>query len=152
MFAKIVSVGRRLDQKLFDLASKHSVLFLQLSIGLIYLWFGLLKFFPGYSPAEGLATETLRIVSFGLLEDAVLIYVLASWELFIGVCMLLRIKTKFIIWVLLLHMAGTLSPLVLLPHQTFAQPPLGFSLVGQYIMKNLVIIGAAFVIYSKRAK
>ena len=38
--------------------SKISLTLLRISIGVIYLWFGALKFFHGYSPAED-----LRIVS-----------------------------------------------------------------------------------------
>jgi hypothetical protein len=43
-------------------------------------------------------------------------------------------------------MPGTFLPLVLLPKVCFTVFPFGLTLEGQYIVKNLVIIGAALVI------
>jgi hypothetical protein len=45
-------------------------------------------------------------------------------------------------------MPGTFLPLVLLPEVCFTLAPFGLTLEGQYIVKNLVIIGAALVIGS----
>jgi hypothetical protein len=45
-------------------------------------------------------------------------------------------------------MPGTFLPLVLLPEVCFTVIPWGLTLEGQYIVKNLVIIGAALVIGS----
>jgi uncharacterized membrane protein YkgB len=44
------------------------------------------------------------------------------------------------------QMAGTFLPLFLLPQVTFTHFPYALTLEGQYIVKNLVIIGAAMVI------
>ncbi len=46
--------------------SKKSITFLRISIGIIYFWFGALKFFHGYSPAEDLAINTINELTFGL--------------------------------------------------------------------------------------
>jgi hypothetical protein len=46
-------------------------------------------------------------------------------------------------------MAGTFLPLVLLPEVVWTSFPLGLTLEGQYIIKNLVVIGAALVIGSR---
>jgi hypothetical protein len=43
-------------------------------------------------------------------------------------------------------MPGTLAPLVLLPARVFTVMPVGLTLEGQYIVKNLVLIAAALVI------
>jgi hypothetical protein len=43
-------------------------------------------------------------------------------------------------------MPGTFLPLVLLPEVCFTVIPFGLTLEGQYIVKNLVIIGSALVI------
>jgi hypothetical protein len=43
-------------------------------------------------------------------------------------------------------MPGTFLPLILLPEQCFKVFPFVLTLEGQYIVKNLVIIGAALVI------
>jgi uncharacterized membrane protein YkgB len=50
------------------------------------------------------------------------------------------------ILLLALQMPGTMLPLVLLPEVCFTQPPFGLTLEGQYIIKNLVLIGAALVV------
>jgi hypothetical protein len=43
-------------------------------------------------------------------------------------------------------MVGTFLPVVLLPDVVFATFPYGLTLEGQYIAKNLVVIGAALVV------
>jgi uncharacterized membrane protein YkgB len=40
--------------------SSRSVTLLRYSIGIIYVWFGILKFFHGYSPAEDIAIMTIH--------------------------------------------------------------------------------------------
>ena len=48
---------------------------------------------------------------------------------------------------MLLQMAGTFLPLVILPHITFQDGnPLLPTLEGQYIIKNIIIITAALII------
>ena len=46
-------------------------------------------------------------------------------------------------------MPGTFLPLVLLPEVCFISIPFNLTLEGQYIVKNLVIIGSALVIGSR---
>jgi uncharacterized membrane protein YkgB len=66
----------------------------------------------------------------------------------IGVCLLHRKLLRAGIALLLLQMAGTFLPLVLLPDVSFATVPLVPSLEGQYILKNLVLISGALVVAS----
>ncbi len=47
---------------------------------------------------------------------------------------------------LFVQMPGTLTPLVLFPQETFRVFPYAPTLEGQYIIKNLVLIGAAIVV------
>ena len=47
----------RIEVKWIQLLDKYAFDFLRISIGLIYAVFGLLKFFPQYSPAEQLAAD-----------------------------------------------------------------------------------------------
>jgi hypothetical protein len=46
-------------------------------------------------------------------------------------------------------MPGTFLPLVLRPEICFIDFPFNLTLEGQYIIKNLVLIGAAMVVGSK---
>ncbi len=115
---------------------------LAISIGIVYLWFGSLKFFPDLSPAEGLAKNTIHQLTLGFLPDAWSIILLAILEVGIGILLLLGIWRRFTIGVALAHMALTFTPLVLFPLESFQQPPLVPTLLGQYIGKNLVIVAA----------
>ena len=47
---------------------------------------------------------------------------------------------------LFLQMPGTALPLVLLPEVVWTAFPYGLTLEGQYIVKNLVLIGAGLVL------
>jgi hypothetical protein len=40
-------------------------------------------------------------------------------------------------------------PLILLPEICFTQPPFGLTLEGQYIVKNIFLVSAAFMIGGK---
>lgn len=48
----------------------HSITVLRISLGLVFLAFGALKFVPGASPAGALAARTLDTLSLGLVSGA----------------------------------------------------------------------------------
>lgn len=143
-------LSNSIDFRFHHFTSRYGILLLELSIGIIYFWFGALKFFPGLSPAEELAGDTLTVLTFGIIPQMVLLWGLASFEIIIGVLLLIRVKFKAVTWILLFHMLGTLSPMIIFPDMVFADFPFSFTIVGQYIMKNLVIISAALVTHSNR--
>lgn len=113
---------------------------LRIAMGIIFIWFGALK--PlGLSPAEALvarATAWIPIPGF--------LYILAAWEIAIGVCFLFPRLTRWAVMLLFLHMPGTMLPLITLPDETFVRFPYALSIEGQYIIKNLVLIAAGIVI------
>ena len=119
---------------------------LRVSIGIIYVWFGLLKFFPGASPAEGLARETIHLLTNGLVSPALSLLLLAIWETLTGALMISGLYSKWIIRVALIHMVCTFTPFLLLPSLSFVSVPFVLTLVGQYIIKNIVIISALMVL------
>jgi uncharacterized membrane protein YphA (DoxX/SURF4 family) len=126
--------------------AKHGVLILRLSLGVIFLWFGGLKFFPGLSPAQSLAGNTITTLSFDLLSPQVAVLILAVWESLIGIGLITGIwlrATLFLLWV---QMLGTITPLFMFPHLCFTAVPYAPTLEGQYIIKNLVLISAGIVI------
>jgi uncharacterized membrane protein YkgB len=45
------------------------------------------------------------------------------------------------------HMICTFAPLFILPELSFTHAPFAFTLVGQYIVKNIVFILAGILIY-----
>jgi uncharacterized membrane protein YkgB len=115
------------------------------SLGVVYLWFGVLKFFPGVSPAEVLAGRTLQFLSFGLVTPGIGLPVLAGWECLIGAMLLANVRPRLVGWMMIFHLLGTFTPLILFPQVSFS----GFgvpTLLGQYIAKNLVLMVAALAI------
>ncbi len=72
--------------------------------------------------------------------------VLAARETLIGLGLLSGRFLRPTLLLLAVQMAGTVTPLVLFPDQAFSQFPLAPTLEGQYIIKNIVIIGAAMVV------
>ena len=119
---------------------------LRVSIGIIYLWFGVLKFFPGVSPAEDLAKETIQLLTFGLLPPALSLFLLALWETFIGLFLVTGHFKRTTMGFVLTHMGLTFTPLILLPALSFTHAPFALTLVGQYIIKNIVIVSALLVV------
>ncbi|MGM0665810.1 MAG: hypothetical protein ACQETA_00680 [Bacteroidota bacterium] len=127
------------------MAAKGLVL-LRWSIGLIFVWFGFLKYFDGLSPAQDLAISTIGIVTFGLLPDAVIIYGLATLEFVIGIGLIFKIFLRETLLLLFLQMVGTFLPVFILPSEVFNIFPYSLTLEGQYIIKNLVVVSSGIVL------
>ncbi len=113
---------------------------LRYSLAIIFIWFGLLK--PlGMSPAADLVANTVY-----WLPPDVFVPILGWWEVAIGVGLLFRPLVRGALFLLFLQMPGTALPLLLLPDVCFSKFPIGLTLEGQYIIKNLTIISAAILI------
>jgi len=136
----------RLDRRFTSALARHAVLALRLSLGTVFLWFGALKLIPGLSPAEGLATRTISLLSGGLIPTAWIPFGLGIWECLIGLGLLSGVWLRAILLLLGAQMAGTFAPLVMFPLECFTMPPVAPTLEGQYIIKNLVLIAAAIAI------
>ena len=119
------------------------------SISFIYLWFGLLKFFPGVSPAENLAKETITILTFGLIPPAISLFLLAIWEVAIGVFLLVFPRKKIGFQLAMVHLVFTFTPMILLPAYSYQHYVFSPTLVGQYIMKNIIILCALLFVYPR---
>ena len=126
--------------------SRNGLFLLRISISVIFIWFGALKFFPGVSPAESLATRTIEALTFGLFGEQTILYGLAIWEVVIGLGLLTKKFMREILLLMYLQMAGTLTPLFIFPEETFHIFPYSLTLEGQYIIKNLVVISAGIVL------
>jgi len=126
--------------------AKNAIKFLRISLGIIFFWFGFLKFFHGVSSAETLATKTISVLTFGLIEPSVSLIILAVWETMIGLGLLFNKFLREILLLLFLQMIGTITPLFFFPAETFKIFPFVPTLEGQYIIKNLILIGAGLAI------
>jgi uncharacterized membrane protein YphA (DoxX/SURF4 family) len=143
---------KKVDNLLVSWMAKHGIGILRVNLGIIFLWFGFLKFIPGASPAENLASRTIERLSFGLIQSDVSIVLLATWETLIGLGLISGLYLRLTLFLLFAQMLGTLTPLLFFPTETFVNPPLAPTLEGQYIIKNLVLIAAGLVIGSTLQK
>ena len=136
----------RIDRAITDWMARWGLVLLRVSVGVVFFWFGFLKFFPGLSPAEALATDTIQVMTGGLLEPRVSIRILAAWECLIGLGLITGRALRTTLLLLFLQMPGTVTPMLFFPELTFQSFPFVLTLEGQYIVKNLVLVSAAFVI------
>ena len=136
----------RLDVRITGTLARIGVPVLRVALGVVFLWFGVLKFFPGVSPAETLAARTIEQLTFGAIRPNVSLPVLAAWESIIGIGLILNRWMRGVLFLLAVQMAGTFTPLILFPSETFTVWPIVPTLEGQYIIKNIVLIGAAMVV------
>ena len=132
-----------LDIFVTEFMSKWGVTLLRYSLGIIYIWFGALK--PlGLSPAQELVENTV----YWFENPKTFVPILGIWEVVIGITMIIKPLIRVSIILLFIQMPGTFLPSVLFPEVCFTSFPLGLTLEGQYIVKNLIIISAALVVGS----
>jgi uncharacterized membrane protein YkgB len=136
----------RLDARITAFLARAGVPMLRLALGIVFVWFGVLKFFPGLSPAEDLAARTIETLTGGAIGPATSLPVLATWETLIGLGLLSGRFLRATLFLLAVQMAGTITPLFLFPSETFVRFPYAPTLEGQYIIKNIVLIAAAMTV------
>ncbi len=119
---------------------------LRVCLGVVFIWFGALKFFHGLSPAEVLAGKTIEKLTFGFVKPNISLPVLAAWECTIGLGLLIKRWLSLTLLLLYLQMMGTFLPLVFFPKETFTTSIFFPTLLGQYIIKNLVLFSSGIVI------
>ena len=134
---------KEIDRVIIQTLNRISLPTLRISLGIIFIWFGALK--PlGNSPANDVITKTVY-----WFNPDIFIPILGIWEIAIGLCLLYAPLIRAGLFLLALQMPGTFLPLILLPEVCFINFPFDLTLEGQYIVKNLVLIGAAIVVGSR---
>jgi uncharacterized membrane protein YphA (DoxX/SURF4 family) len=123
--------------------TRWSVPALRVALGLVFLGFGVLKFFPGASPAESIAARTVETLTFGLVGGTAAVIFTAVLETFIGLTLLTGRLLRAGLVALAVAMAGILSPIVLFAGELFGH---GMTLLGQYVLKDLVLVAGAAVV------
>jgi uncharacterized membrane protein YkgB len=119
---------------------------LRISLGAVFLWFGLLKILD-VSPVSGLVAKTIY-----WFDPDVVVPTLGAVEVFVGLCLLAGRLMRVALPVLVLQMAGTFLVLVLLPDIAFRDGnPLLLTVEGEFVVKNLVLLSAGLVIGSRLA-
>ena len=140
---KVIDRVKEFDLWFISHLERLSLPILRFSLAIIFIWFGALKPF-GQSPAVELVTKTVY-----WFDPQIFIPILGVWEMAIGICLLFRPLLRVGLFLLAVQMPGTFLPIVLLPEVCFTTFPFDLTLEGQYIVKNLVLIGAGLVVGSK---
>jgi len=133
----------RISERATGWLAQHSIAVLRISLGLVFLGFGALKFIPGASPAEELAVRTLETLSFGVLSGQAALLATAVAECFIGITLVTGRLLRTGLAVLAASLVGIMSPLVLFFADLFPGAP---TLEAQYVLKDIVLIAAGLVV------
>lgn len=128
---------------LHGVLERYSITILRVSLGLVFLVFGALKFVPGLSPAEDIAAATIERLTFGLVAGHSAVLMTAVVETFIGLTLVTGRFVRLGLVVLTGALVGIMSPLVLFTDQLF---PHGPSLMGQYVLKDIILAAGAMVV------
>lgn len=134
------------DVRLTEWMARYGVVVLRIALGVVFLWFGVLKYFPDLSPAQTLALRTIDALTLGLIPAGVSLALLATLECAIGLGMISGRFMRLTLLLLAFQMVGAASPLFLFPGEVFTQFPYAPTLEGQYIIKNVVLVSAGLVI------
>ncbi|MBZ0290636.1 MAG: hypothetical protein K8I30_23630 [Anaerolineae bacterium] len=144
--AEMAAIGLRARYDQFDkavtgLLARHGITLLRVSIGIVYIWFGALKAFHGVSPIEDFIRETINF-----LPGDLFLPFLALWEVAIGIGFIVWKFPRLTLILMLMQMGGAMSPMILRPDLVWQVFPYQFTLVGQYIFKDIILVSAALVI------
>ena len=142
----ILELYNSADKRITEWMAKYGIVLIRVALGIIFFWFGILKFFPGLSAADELASRTISMLSFGYVAPSVSLPMLATWECAIGLGLIFGKFLRVTLLLLFFQMIGTFLPLVFFPSETWARIPYAPTLEGQYIIKNLVLFGAGIVV------
>jgi uncharacterized membrane protein YkgB len=129
-----------IDRLLAGWMRSHGHALLRLGLGLVFVWFGAPKLVPGLSPAEELVRATVTCC-----DPQWFVPTLGLAEVGIGLCLWTRRWLKLGLALMAGHMLGTALPLFTLPEVAWKAFPVA-TLEGQYILKNVVLVGAAIVL------
>ncbi len=114
-------------------------------IAVVYIWFGFLKVI-GTSPAEGLVTKLFNLTLEPMMGIQTFLLILGIGECLIGFVWLSPRLTKLAFGLMIVHMFTTFMPILILPNETW-QSFFNLTLTGQYIIKNVVLLSAAWFVY-----
>ena len=135
-----------LEAGLIHWLARYSIGILRVNLGIVYFWFGVLKFFPDTSPAQDLVARTCNALTLGMVNGQVSLPVLGTWECAIGLGLITGRCLRITLLLQVVQMLGTFTPLVLFTQEAFHQIPFVLTLEGEFIVKNLVLLSAGLVI------
>ena len=144
--SRCVQLRKRLeayDRAMRRLLGRAGPMLLRISLGIVFVWFGALKV-AGVSAVGGLVAATVPF-----LDSASFVPVLGVVEILIGVAFATGRLLRVVLPVFAAHIAGTFLVLITLPDVAFqGANPLVLTAVGEFVVKNLVLLTAGLVVAS----
>ncbi len=136
----LIARFKQFDQWLNALFLRYAHWLHRNSLGILFIWFGLLK--PlGHKTTTSILAHT---VYWGDPETVVL--ALGWWEVAIGVCLLIRPLVRIAIILLVIRLPGVILAFILKPEVCFYSFPFAPTPEGQYLVKDLVVFIATLAI------
>jgi uncharacterized membrane protein YkgB len=133
---------QKVDDFLLQIFQRYGHRIHRISLGFLFLWFGILK--PlGHDTTTSLLAHTIY---WG--DPGVMVLVLGWWEVGIGLCLLMRPVLRAAIFLLALRVPGILLAFVLQADVCFVTFPFTPTPEGQYLIKDLALFFAALAIAS----
>lgn len=139
----------RTENTFFYFLRRISLPLSRIAFFIVFFWFGILKMMelsPSHAVVHTIYEHTAWFIPWNIF-----IVLFGGYECLIGVILLFPGKEKWALYMLIPHAVTTFAPLVILPGlvwKSFLVP----NLIGQYIIKNLVIIALAIFIASFEAE
>jgi uncharacterized membrane protein YkgB len=131
------------DRAAVGFMERHGIAALRVALAIVFIWFGVLKVIDR-SPVEDIVKATV----FFLPGDP-FFRLLGCLEIAIGVGLLVPVALRLTLLLFWAQMAGTFLTLVVLPDRSFqGGNPLLLGVLGEFVVKNLVLFSAGLVIYA----
>jgi len=122
----------------------RSARLIECGLALVFYWFGFLKLFPHVSPAEELGGRTVEALTLHLLPFRLGVTLLGLLEIGLAIGLYLIPRYTWVLWLVMAHLVGTFAPFLLFPQMTLGGVPGSLTIVGQYIVKNVVLLAAVW--------
>jgi uncharacterized membrane protein YkgB len=129
-----------INEKMFTVFYRHGHNVHRYSLGMIFVWFGLLKPF-GENTTTSLLAHTIYFF-----PPEVILPILGWWEVAIGLCLIFKALVPFSIILQFIRIPGTILAFFMHPEVCFVQFPFVPSPEGQYLIKDIVILFAGIAI------
>lgn len=129
-----------LDRRIVGWMRRHGHYMERWALGLLFVWFGLLKVFQ-HKSATSIVAATVYVG-----DPETTTVVLGLWEAAIGVCLVIHPLTRVAIALLMIRLPGTLVALIVKSDVCWTDTSFVPTIQGQYLIKDAMLFAAAMVI------
>ncbi|MEX1194161.1 MAG: MauE/DoxX family redox-associated membrane protein [Dehalococcoidia bacterium] len=129
------------DRALTGFLQDHGLTLLRLALGVVYIWFGVLKVVDR-SPVEDLVQDVVFFADGDWVVPA-----MGVWEIIIGFGLIFPVALRITLLMMVAQLVGTMSAFFVVPGRCFQDGnPLLLTTTGEFVVKNLVLISAGLAI------